>query len=186
MAQWWFLLWVWAGMLAVATETVWGRRAVQTTTQEASRSDDILKLATLFALAGPLSVGPLLTGERSDPEVVLGAVAGFGGVALRAVAMRILGVRYQLSVSDLGQSGGLVESGPYRLVRHPGYLGLILYFTGAALLSAGVLGPLFVLPMLAGVVARIRLEDAVLRGEFGPLMIEYEQQVPWRLVPFVY
>ena len=76
----------------------------------------------------------------------------------------------------------VVDSGPYSLVRHPGYLGLMLGmpFSGLALGSflAAVIG--LVLTVL--IVRRVLFEDAFLRRNLEGYA-EYAARVPHRLVP---
>lgn len=68
-----------------------------------------------------------------------------GGLALRIWSMRTLGAFYSRTLRTQ-QPQTVVDKGPYRLVRHPGYLGSLLIWTGFALSSgslpvaAGVLG----------------------------------------------
>jgi len=79
----------------------------------------------------------------------------------------------------------VVDSGPYRLVRHPGYAGLILVppFSGMALGSwvAVAIG----LIMSALVVRRVLFEDSFLRHNLDGYAA-YAQRVPHRLVPGVW
>jgi protein-S-isoprenylcysteine O-methyltransferase len=62
----------------------------------------------------------------------------------------------------------LVTSGPYRVVRHPSYSGLLLFFAGLGIALGGWLSAavMLVLPAL-GVLYRIRVEEEVLLGAFG-------------------
>lgn len=76
----------------------------------------------------------------------------------------------------------VVDQGPYRVIRHPSYLGSSLaYLAGPVLLGsswamvAGILG-------VALFVTRAALEDATLRREL-PGYAEYAQRVRYRLVP---
>jgi protein-S-isoprenylcysteine O-methyltransferase Ste14 len=79
----------------------------------------------------------------------------------------------------------VVDSGPYRVVRHPGYAGLILVppFSGMALGSwvAVAIG----LIMSALVVRRVLFEDSFLRHNLDGYAA-YAQRVPHRLVPGVW
>ena len=80
--------------------------------------------------------------------------------------------------------GSLVTRGPYRLVRHPAYLGTLLFFAGLSLLfnwSALVLTAGFA--VLWG--AQARAEERFLVERF-PEYEEYRRRVRYRLVPFVY
>jgi protein-S-isoprenylcysteine O-methyltransferase Ste14 len=79
----------------------------------------------------------------------------------------------------------VVHRGPYRLVRHPGYLGSILF----SLLCPLVLGSTWVvLPAVFScilIIIRTRLEDATLQSELHGYR-EYTTQVRWRLFPGIW
>ncbi len=77
------------------------------------------------------------------------------------------------------------DSGPYRLVRHPGYAGNLLALPGIvlALDSAWTLLPVGV--ALAVAVIRTALEDRTLQDEL-PGYPEYTSRVRYRLLPGVY
>ncbi len=115
-------------------------------------------------------------------------LAGIGliwaGIALRLWAVRVLGrfFRTTVVVQDEHQ---LVETGPYRLLRHPSYTGTLLTLLGFGLcfgnwiaLALVAVGPLVAYSY------RIAVEERALRARFGP---EYEAyaRVRWRLIPFV-
>jgi len=78
------------------------------------------------------------------------------------------------------------QSGPYRLVRHPSYLGMELIFVAAGLHAHNwiSLGILLILPTL-GVLARIHVEEAALLGAFGEEYADYMRATK-RLIPGVY
>ncbi len=84
---------------------------------------------------------------------------------------------------DRGQY--VCTDGPYRLIRHPGYAGLI----GSTISYPFILGSWWgLLPNLilaAIVVVRTALEDRTLQAEL-PGYREYAQRVKYRLVPFVW
>ena len=77
------------------------------------------------------------------------------------------------------------DSGPYRMVRHPGYAGSILALPGIvlALGSVWTLVPAAVALIIA--VIRTALEDRTLQQEL-PGYRAYAQRVPYRLVPGLY
>jgi protein-S-isoprenylcysteine O-methyltransferase Ste14 len=85
--------------------------------------------------------------------------------------------------AERGQT--VVKNGPYRYVRHPGYVGGLLYMLAGAL----VLGSLwaFLLQAIAGVflIVRAGLEDRLLQKEL-PGYAEYAQQVKYRLLPGIW
>ena len=79
---------------------------------------------------------------------------------------------------------GLQMGGPYRLVRHPLYLGWLLAVFGAALMTADRLA--FAAITTAYLVIAIPWEERSLRAAFGSEYERYSHLVRWRLVPFVF
>lgn len=77
------------------------------------------------------------------------------------------------------------DSGPYRIVRHPGYAGNLLPLVGIvlALSSLWTLIPAVVALIIA--VIRTALEDRTLQDEL-PGYREYAQRVRYRLIPGIY
>ena len=76
----------------------------------------------------------------------------------------------------------VIDTGPYRFVRHPGYVGAILLFFGIAL----ALGSLWALVPAAFasalLVLRTAWEDRLLQAEL-PGYQDYSRRVRWRLIP---
>jgi protein-S-isoprenylcysteine O-methyltransferase Ste14 len=84
----------------------------------------------------------------------------------------------------LGNGHQLIQTGIYRLIRHPIYLGLILNIVGVALAFRSLLAiPLFVLAA-AFVAWRIRREDAMLDREFGADFARYRHRTK-RFFPYL-
>lgn len=79
----------------------------------------------------------------------------------------------------------MCTTGPYRFVRHPGYVGAIVQAFGAPLLLGSlwalIPGALAALLMIV----RTALEDRMLRAELAGYA-EYAQQVRFRLLPGIW
>jgi protein-S-isoprenylcysteine O-methyltransferase Ste14 len=134
---------------------------------------------------------PLVAGldERFGWSGELNAVWNLAGAALLAAGLGLAGwamianayfstaVRIQ---SDRGQT--VCRSGPYRLVRHPGYAGFVLQSLGTPLLLGSWWAFIAGLAAAALMVVRAALEDRFLQAEL-PGYREYVQQVRYRLVP---
>jgi protein-S-isoprenylcysteine O-methyltransferase Ste14 len=80
----------------------------------------------------------------------------------------------------------LVTAGPYKIVRHPIYAGLLglIVATGVAFSQPWVLLPA-VSAYLAGTVIRITMEEKLLLGYFGDEYTEYKRKVA-ALIPHIF
>jgi len=85
--------------------------------------------------------------------------------------------------ADRGQS--VVSSGPYQLVRHPGYLGSVIYnlFIPLVLNSLWTFIPALLTIVL--IIARTGLEDSALQSELSGYR-EYTAIVRYRLIPGIW
>ena len=80
----------------------------------------------------------------------------------------------------------LVERGPFRIVRHPSYTGLLLAFVGLALSLGNWAGLLVsLMPIGAAFIHRMNVEEDALSRALGPRYAEYMKRTK-RLVPFIY
>jgi protein-S-isoprenylcysteine O-methyltransferase Ste14 len=77
------------------------------------------------------------------------------------------------------------DSGPYRFVRHPGYVGNILPLPGIVLALGSVWTVVPALVALIIIVVRTVLEDRALRDEL-PGYLDYARRVRYRLIPGIY
>lgn len=85
----------------------------------------------------------------------------------------------------LKQDHELITSGPYRLVRHPVYTGLLLAFLGTALARDEWRGVVVVVIAVAALWRKLRMEESWLTGQFGERYIEYRRRVA-ALVPGIF
>jgi protein-S-isoprenylcysteine O-methyltransferase Ste14 len=76
----------------------------------------------------------------------------------------------------------VVTTGPYRYVRHPLYTGALFFLLGTPLLLGSWLGLAVAPVLIAGLAARIVMEERVLSAELDGY-VEYAQNVPYRLIP---
>lgn len=115
--------------------------------------------------------------------VGLALFALFMAIALWAVAAN----RFFSPVVRIQEERGhvLVTSGPYRFVRHPGYVGAIFaYPFGALGLGSWLATAILAGPMLL-ILRRVIVEDRFLRENLDGYT-EYARRVRWRLVPGVW
>ena len=107
------------------------------------------------------------------------------GSILFVWARRTLGRHYSGHVS-VKKEQELVQSGPYRIIRHPAYAGYLLMALGLAMGYSSVFGFASILFMfLPAVVYRIRVEDRMLAKHFGTQFEEYIRRTK-RLLPGIW
>ncbi len=115
-----------------------------------------------------------------------GAVAlQVGAIALQLWAMTTLGESFTVTLrTTSGQR--IVRSGPYRRLRHPAYLGQILFWLGLAAASRSAVSLAVVaVVVIIGYGYRIHVEELMLARSFGHEYAEY-RRATWRLLPGVW
>jgi protein-S-isoprenylcysteine O-methyltransferase len=119
------------------------------------------------------------------PAQVAGLVVLAGGIALRSAAIAQLG---PLHTPRLAIQPGhrLVESGLYRRIRHPSYLGSAIAHLGFGLALGSWLSALAACGMsVAGYLHRMDVEERVLLEGLGDAYAAYRRRTH-RLIPGVY
>lgn len=107
------------------------------------------------------------------------------GLAIRVWAARSLG-RFYTRTLMVEPEHKVVTSGPYGFVRHPGYLGSILLWSGfGGLTSNFVLVVVFPILFIAIYLYRIGAEERMLVGGLGQAYVQYQRRTK-RLLPFIY
>jgi protein-S-isoprenylcysteine O-methyltransferase Ste14 len=118
-----------------------------------------------------------------DALGAVGAALAVAGGALAVWAARVLG-RGLTPYPKPSAHGALVESGPFRRVRHPVYSGGLLFFLGWSLYAGPVaLALTAVLAVLWALKSRV--EEGHLTARY-PGYADYARRVRWRLVPGVF
>lgn len=115
-------------------------------------------------------------------------VVGLGlfliGVSIRIVALRTLG-KYFLPDLKTMQNHKLIKHGVYKHVRHPCYLGSILFSLGIPLIFSSLYGFSLILILIPCYLYRIKIEESILLEEFGDEYQEYMKKTR-KIIPFIY
>ena len=114
----------------------------------------------------------------------LGVAVTGGGLAFAVWARRTIGRNWSAIVT-VKEDHELVTGGPYALVRHPIYTGLLLGFLGWAIAVDRWRGPLAVLIVFLALLRKYRLEERWMRERFGVAYDAYRARVK-ALVPFLF
>jgi protein-S-isoprenylcysteine O-methyltransferase len=114
-----------------------------------------------------------------------GTVIFAAGLAIRWYAIVHLGRFFTVNVA-IAADHRLIDTGPYRFVRHPSYTGALMAFFGLALCLANWLSLLVaVLPIFLVFLWRMHVEEDALLHAFGDRYRDYMKRTK-RLVPPVY
>ena len=110
-------------------------------------------------------------------------IAGLSFV-VRAAAVRALGRMWSVHI-EIRSEHQLVQSGPFRWVRHPIYFAAILELVGAMFfLNSFYTWIVFWVLFVPSLYARIRLEERAMIAQFGDAYLEYRETtpavLPWR------
>ena len=159
----------------------------------ARRQDGGSHVALIVLVALGVLVGVLVAAKVPATAITsgrtalfwLGIVLIYAGIALRLYAIHTLGAYFTTTVA-VAPEQAVVETGPYRLIRHPSYTGLLITMLGFGL--SGYMNWLSLLVLmgcaLIGLSYRIYVEERVLQGQLGGRYQEYMRRTK-RLIPFI-
>ena len=168
---------------------VWRRLASRAPSTQLDRGSHLWLWAVIVGsiigghLAGLSNVGPRLLSAL--PSRWFGAGLFATGTALRWWAIVHLGRFFSVDVA-IAHDHEVVDTGPYRVVRHPSYTGLLLQCAGLGVVLGTALSLLVIIaPTFLVLCHRIRVEERVLRANFGEDYSAYTRRTK-RLLPGVF
>lgn len=116
---------------------------------------------------------------------VLGTVIGWLGLLLRWSSFASLG-GYFTTVVMASADQVVLRRGPYQVLRHPSYTGLLLVFIGCGLMLGNWLGVVASFPLiLAGLVYRLLREERLMTETVGDAYLDFARDRA-RLIPFIW
>jgi protein-S-isoprenylcysteine O-methyltransferase len=115
----------------------------------------------------------------------LGVAVMIGGLLIRWYSIIYLGRFFTVNVAIIADHR-LIDTGPYRRIRHPSYTGALLAFLGLGICMQNWASLLILMTgTSAAFLYRMRVEEAALTGAFGARYRLYMQHTA-RLVPGLY
>jgi protein-S-isoprenylcysteine O-methyltransferase Ste14 len=165
------------------------RRRRPTATKAPDRGSRVLTLAPLASI--PIAaVLPWTTPDAAIRPPWLIDLISFTtlscGITLRLWCFRTLGDYFTFQVMTSSDQP-VITSGPYRIVRHPSYVGLTLVLASVVTLMSNWLSiGVVVVTVVVSLASGIKVEERVLHRELGDAYGAYTAARPYRLVPFVW
>jgi protein-S-isoprenylcysteine O-methyltransferase Ste14 len=130
---------------------------------------------------------PILQFNGAELPIVTwtGAVVICLGFILRYWSIAILGKHFRTTV-EIEKGHTIVRKGPYKLIRHPSYSGIILFCTGYGMVSQNwlSLALCILLPALA-LIYRIKIEEEAFLAEIGDDYRRYQARTK-KLIPGIW
>lgn len=146
----------------------------------------VFVLGALLMARAPLHLGAL--SRRFVPHSL---IVGYIGLALTIVGLAIaiwarfyLGRNWSARVT-IKKDHELVRTGPYAIVRHPIYSGIILALAGTVLGFGEIRALLGFILVIVGILLKSRLEEQFMSKQFGEEYARYREEVK-SLIPFVW
>ena len=178
---------IWRAMEAIVDIRTRNRLRAGARRQDKGSRVVLISVLTLGILVGTLLafMVPATAITNARPFLFwLGILLIYVGIALRFYAIHVLGVFFTTAVAFApGQT--VIETGPYRLIRHPSYTGFLITLLGYGLCLTNWLSLLVIMACaLIGFSYRIRVEEQVLQEQLGQRYQEYMRRTK-RLIPFV-
>lgn len=181
-----YLSWIpWLALLglnALRLRPSWREQAPRREVREpaGARLTHLAALGSAAVLIAPvIPAGPLDRRWRSEsrPRAALGLALELLGLGLTFWARAALG-RYWTTRVALATDQPLLVTGPYALVRHPLYAGVLTGAVGTALVAAQPRGLLGLALLLAAYRRKTAYEEAALHEHFGVSYAAYAATVP--------
>ena len=156
---------------------------------DAPRSKLDLILIQIFSLAivilAPFSDGRSIGVLNIEDTIrYIGLLITIPGFVLMQASEKYLAKQFSIEVT-LQKDHKLIQSGPYKVIRHPRYLGIFVFFTGISLTFRSLLGIMLVMVLAAVLVWRVFAEEKMMHQEFGKEWEAYRAKT-WRLIPYLF
>jgi protein-S-isoprenylcysteine O-methyltransferase Ste14 len=176
----WLFPAVWAAWCLYWAAAAQGVKPVQQAESTASRlTHNVPLVLAILLLAWPGFGGPMLSRNvlpRFAGMFWVGVALLLAGLLFSVAARHQLGGNWSGTVT-LKQDHTLTRTGPYRLVRHPIYTGILLAIAGSVV-ARGEWRDLLALALtVAAFIRKIHIEERFMLARFGEIYARYQKEV---------
>jgi protein-S-isoprenylcysteine O-methyltransferase Ste14 len=175
---------IWAILWLYWIACAWGnKRAVQ----KLSPGFRIISILCVIALVSLVHIYPHFflrqLYARTESVEAIGIVLCLLGVALAIWARTLLGRNWSVG-PQIKEGHELIQTGPYRLVRHPIYTGILLTMFGTCFGQGRMLGVVLFLFCLVTLWIKLKVEETLMSKQFPEAYPQYRKSTK-ALVPYV-
>jgi protein-S-isoprenylcysteine O-methyltransferase Ste14 len=154
------------------------------------RTNRLWRFGALLVVVGVVVLWwnfPEFFDRRLLPRTFAGALAGTVlcglGVAFSIWARAVLGRNWSGNPT-IKEGHELVQTGPYRLARHPIYTGILLAVLGSSLAGGKVGHLILFLTIAIMLIFKLRIEESLMKQQFAERYDEYRKRTK-ALIPFI-
>jgi protein-S-isoprenylcysteine O-methyltransferase Ste14 len=116
---------------------------------------------------------------------IIGSFLAIIGLIIRIKSILTLKQQFTYTVTKI-ENHELIEEGLYKILRHPGYLGQLIIFTGISTSLSNWLSIIFmIVPVFLGYIYRINVEEKFMIEQMGQKYRDYQKRTK-RLIPRIY
>lgn len=119
-----------------------------------------------------------------DAGRMVGLVLIVPGFVLMQMAEKYLAKQFSIQVT-IQEDHKLIQNGPYQFIRHPRYLGVLVFFLGISLAFRSLLAVLVIIALLGVLLWRVSAEEKLMQLEFGEAWEAY-RRTSWKIIPFIF
>jgi protein-S-isoprenylcysteine O-methyltransferase Ste14 len=116
---------------------------------------------------------------------IIGSILALFGLIIRVTSILKLKQQFTYTVTKI-ENHELIETGLYKIIRHPGYLGQLIIFLGISTCLSNWLSIIFMLiPVLLGYLNRINIEEKFMVEQMGQKYLDYKKRTK-KLIPAIF
>jgi protein-S-isoprenylcysteine O-methyltransferase Ste14 len=136
----------------------------------------------LSFIMGATTIGRL---HHWNTFFIIGSVVASTGFIIRVTSILKLRKQFTYTVTKI-ENHELIETGLFKIIRHPGYLGQLIIFLGISVCLSNWLSVLLMmLPVMSGYIYRINVEERFMAEHLGQKYLDYRKRTK-RLIPVLY
>lgn len=144
-----------------------------------------LTTLVIVPLVAGLDVGRFQWSNLGFPFMIIGIIIYIFSFILVLWAMRV-NQHFEGTVRiQKEREHKVISTGPYRIIRHPGYLGMILGAFVPSFIVGSMVSLIIVVIVVIAMIVRTSLEDKLLRAELDGYA-EYAKKTKYRLFPGIW
>jgi protein-S-isoprenylcysteine O-methyltransferase Ste14 len=105
------------------------------------------------------------------------------GAMVAIVSHMHMGASWRIGAAE-GETGAIVDDGPFAISRNPVFVGQMVMFAGLFLVFPGIVQAVLTAALFVAVHLQVRIEERVLTAALGEPYVAYARRVPrWFAVP---